>query len=181
MLPMITDPAELRTVRALLEENCRELGVPQPRLGAMVETPAAAMLADFLAPEADFLSIGTNDLTQYVLAVDRGHRALSQRLDALHPAVLRLIARVAKAARAANKPAAVCGGLAADPVAVPVLVGLGIGELSVPPPVIPHLKAAIRRLSVDACRTVARRALALETPAAVRALVKANFGGENFA
>lgn len=181
MLPMITDPGELRTIRAMLEEDCRKLGLPVPSLGAMVETPAAAMLADQLVREADFLSIGTNDLTQYVLAIDRGHRELSQRLDALHPAVLRLIARVAEAARAANKTAAVCGSLAADPIAAPLLIGLGISELSVPPPVIPRLKATIRRLSLDACRAIAREALMLETPAAVRALVKANFGGEDLA
>jgi phosphoenolpyruvate-protein kinase (PTS system EI component) len=174
MLPMITAPHELRTIRAILNG----LGGSTLALGAMVETPSAAMLADLIAAEADFLSIGTNDLTQYVLAIDRGHRALSSQLDALHPAVLRLIARTAEAARAAHKIAAVCGGLAADPSAAPILIGLGISELSVPPPVIPRLKAVIRELNSDDCRTKARAALDLETPADVRAFVKANFGGE---
>jgi phosphocarrier protein FPr/phosphocarrier protein len=169
MLPMITAPHEIRAVRAMLAG----MGATLP-LGAMVETPSAGLLADRLAAEADFLSIGTNDLTQYVLAIDRGHRALSGQLDALHPAVLRLIARTAEAANAANKTAAVCGGLAADPLAAPLLIGLGISELSVPPPVIPRLKAAVRRLGSEACRTLARTALELETPEAVRALVKAN-------
>jgi phosphocarrier protein FPr/phosphocarrier protein len=175
MLPMITAPHELRTIRAILNG----LGGSALSLGAMVETPSAAMLADLIAAEADFLSIGTNDLTQYVLAIDRGHRALSGQLDALHPAVLRLIARTAEAARAAHKTAAVCGGLAADPSAAPLLIGLGISELSVPPPVIPRLKAAIRKLDSEDCRTKARAALDLETPADVRAFVKANFGGES--
>jgi multiphosphoryl transfer protein len=175
MLPMIIAPHELRTIRAILNG----LGGSALALGAMVETPSAAMLADLIAAEADFLSIGTNDLTQYVLAIDRGHRALSGQLDALHPAVLRLIARTAEAARAAHKPAAVCGGLAADPSAAPLLIGLGISELSVPPPVIPRLKAVIRKLNSEDCRTKACAVLNFETPADVRAFVKANFGGES--
>jgi phosphocarrier protein FPr/phosphocarrier protein len=174
MLPMITAPHEIRAVRAMLAGMGTSVS-----LGAMVETPSAGLLADRLAAEADFLSIGTNDLTQYVLAIDRGHRALSGQLDALHPAVLRLVARTAEAANAARKTAAVCGGLAADTLAAPILIGLGISELSVPPPVIPRLKAAIRRLNGEACRTLARAALDLETPEAVRALVKANFVEED--
>lgn len=174
MLPMITAPHEIRAVRSLLTA----MGAALP-LGAMVETPSAGLLADRLAEEVDFLSIGTNDLTQYVLAIDRGHRALSGQLDALHPAVLRLIARTAEAANAAHKTAAVCGGLAADPLAAPILIGLGISELSVPPPVIPRLKAFIRGLNSEACRTAARAALELETPEAVRAFVKANFAAED--
>jgi phosphocarrier protein FPr/phosphocarrier protein len=174
MLPMITGTHEIQSVRALLTE----MGVALP-LGAMVETPSSAMLADQLAGTTDFLSIGTNDLTQYVLAVDRGHASLSDMLDALHPAVLRLIARTAEAGKAAGKPVGVCGSLAADPLAAPLLIGLGVGELSVPPPVIPRLKAAIRRLTVETCRAAAAQALTLETPAAVRAFVKANFSGED--
>lgn len=174
MLPMITAPHELRAIRTMVGD----MGLSLP-LGVMVETPAAAMLADQLAAEADFLSIGTNDLTQYVLAVDRGHASLSSMLDALHPAVLRLIARTAEAGKAAGKPVGVCGSLAADPLAAPILIGLGVSELSVPPPVVPRLKAAIRQLTVAACRTAAEHALTLETPAAVRAFVKANFSGED--
>ncbi|GAA0574653.1 phosphoenolpyruvate--protein phosphotransferase [Rhizomicrobium electricum] len=174
MLPMITAPHEIRAIRTVLAG----MGASLP-LGAMVETPSAGLLADQLVADADFLSIGTNDLTQYVLAIDRGHRALSGQLDALHPAVLRLIARASDAANAVHKSAAVCGGLAADLVAAPILIGLGISELSVPPPVVPRLKAAIRRLNSDACRTAARAALELETPEAVRALVKANFVEED--
>lgn len=179
MLPMITDAAEIGAVRTMLEEDCAKRGLPVPSVGAMVETPSAALTADLLVREADFLSIGTNDLTQYVLAVDRGHPALSQRLDGMHPAVLRLIARVGEAAQAAGKTAAVCGSIAADPVAAPVLIGLGISELSVPAPVIPRLKAAIRDLTLATCQAIARQALNEETPAAVRAFVKANVGAED--
>lgn len=178
MLPMITSPGETVAIRALLAELCRDAGVPPALLGAMIETPSAAMLADVLAREADFLSIGTNDLTQYVLAIDRGHPALSAQLDALHPAVLRLIARTADAARAAGKTAAVCGSLAADLAAAPILIGLGISELSVPAPVIPRLKAAIRGLNYELCRAAAQQALALESPVAVRAFVKMRFDDE---
>ena len=167
MLPMITAPHELRAIRAMLGEMKVSVA-----LGAMVETPASAMLADQLVAEADFVSIGTNDLTQYTLAIDRGHAALAGELDALHPAVLRLIARTADAANAANKIAAVCGSLAADPLAAPVLIGLGIRELSVPAPVIPRLKAQLRQLSLTTCRSLAQTALGLDTPEAVRAFVK---------
>jgi phosphocarrier protein FPr/phosphocarrier protein len=118
MLPMITDPGEIDPVRRMLEELRRELGRAEPvSLGVMVETPASALLAERIAAVADFLSIGTNDLTQYTLAMDRGHPQLAARLDALHPAVLRLIARTAAGARAHGRHAAVCGGLASEPLA----------------------------------------------------------------
>ena len=178
MLPMITARGEIAAVRQIVQELCTELSRPQPALGAMIETPSSALLADQLVQEADFLSIGTNDLTQYTLAIDRGHRQLAPQLDALHPAVLRLVARTAEAANAAGKPVAVCGGIAADPAAAPLLIGLGIGELSVPPPVIPNLKAAIGALHIGECRAAARHALTLESAAAVRALVKVHFAKE---
>src|SRR6185437_842373 len=107
----------------------------------------------------DFLSIGTNDLTQYTLAMDRGHPELAARLDALHPAVLRLVARTAGAALSHGRRVAVCGGLASDPVAAPILIGLGVHELSVVPSVIPQLKALIRRLTLAECGGIAREAL----------------------
>ncbi|HUO97601.1 MAG TPA: phosphoenolpyruvate--protein phosphotransferase, partial [Rhizomicrobium sp.] len=178
MLPMITARDEIAAARATVAAICRELSLPEPRLGAMIETPSSALLADQLVQEADFLSIGTNDLTQYTLAIDRGHRLLAGRLDGLHPAVLRLVARTADAANAAGKPVAVCGGIAADPLAAPLLVGLGVGELSVPAPVIPNLKAAIAGLRIGECRALAREALALDSAAAVRALVRARFSKE---
>jgi phosphocarrier protein FPr/phosphocarrier protein len=179
MVPMITAASELAAVRAILDELCQEEGVAPIALGAMIETPSAAILADQLAHEADFLSIGTNDLTQYVLAIDRSHRQLSARLDALHPAVLRLIAHTAEAATAAGKTAAVCGGLAADLIAAPLLIGLGVTELSVPAPVIPRLKSLVRSLNEDDCLEAAQEALKLASAAEVRAFVKTRFAGED--
>jgi phosphocarrier protein FPr/phosphocarrier protein len=171
LLPMITDPAEVRTVRSMLDEERRGIGRAAPiELGVMIETPAAALMADRIAAEADFLSIGTNDLTQYTLAMDRGHPELASRLDALHPAVLRLIARTAGAAISHGRRLAVCGGLASDPTAAPILIGLGVHELSVVPSMIPQLKALINTVSLDTCRELARQALELETAEGVRAL-----------
>jgi len=172
LLPMITDIDEVRTVRRMLEEVRNSPGSPPPLLGAMVETPAAAVLAAELAREVDFLSIGTNDLAQYTLAMDRGHAELATRIDGLHPAVLRLIDATCKGAAMHRCPVAVCGGLASDPVAAPVLLGLGVSELSVVPKQIPQLKSLIRGLTLDACRALAQRALMLETAAQVRALVR---------
>jgi phosphoenolpyruvate-protein phosphotransferase len=171
LLPMITDPAEIRTVRSMLDEERRGMGRTTPiEVGVMIETPAAALMADRIAAVADFLSIGTNDLTQYTLAMDRGHPELASRLDALHPAVLRLIARTAGAALSYGRRVAVCGGLASDPTAAPILIGLGVHELSVVPSFIPQLKTLISGLSLDTCRELARQALELETAEAVRAL-----------
>jgi multiphosphoryl transfer protein len=174
LLPMITDAGEIRAVRSMLNDLRREEGYPEPiALGAMIETPASAVMADRIALEADFLSVGTNDLTQYTLAMDRGHSELAARLDALHPAVLRLIAKVVEAAKAHGRTVAVCGGLASDPVAVPVLIGLGVHELSMVPAVIPQLKALIANLNVEDCTTLATNALQRETAEAVRALTEA--------
>jgi phosphoenolpyruvate-protein kinase (PTS system EI component) len=168
---MITDPAEIRTVRSMLDEERRGMGRTTPiEVGVMIETPAAALMADRIAAVADFLSIGTNDLTQYTLAMDRGHPELASRLDALHPAVLRLIARTAGAALSHGRRVAVCGGLASDPTAAPILIGLGVHELSVVPSFIPQLKTLISGLSLDTCQELARQALELETAEAVRAL-----------
>ncbi|WP_420822553.1 phosphoenolpyruvate--protein phosphotransferase [Sphingomonas gei] len=173
MLPMIADLGDYRPVRALLDDVRAELGIADPvQLGVMIETPAAAMLAGQIAREADFLSIGTNDLTQYTLAADRGNAAVSQRIDALHPAVLRLIREVGKGAQAAGRWAGVCGGLASDPLAAPILIGLGITELSATPAAIPGLKAAVRRLDMNACVKLAGKACDAESPAEVRALAR---------
>jgi multiphosphoryl transfer protein len=150
---------------------CREGGVPRPPLGAMIETPAAAMLADQIAKSVDFLSIGTNDLAQYGLAMDRGHPELAARIDGLHPAILRLIAATTAGAARHQCPVAVCGGLASDPDAVPLLLGLGVTELSVVPGLIPRLKALVRSLALDDCRSLAQQALNLGNAKEVRALV----------
>jgi len=174
LLPMITDPSEIRTVRRVLDELQSETGQPRPLvLGVMIETPASAVMADRMAREADFLSIGTNDLTQYTLAMDRGHPELAARLDGLHPAVLRLIAAVARAAREKGRSVAVCGGLASDPAAVPILIGLGVHELSMVPSVIPQLKALIATRSMADYARLATEALERESAEEVRALTLA--------
>ena len=171
LLPMITDVAEIRSVRAMVTDARAEMGRHEPvELGVMIETPASALMAESIAVEADFFSIGTNDLTQYTLAMDRGHPELAARLDALHPAVLRLIARTAEAALARKRMVAVCGGLASDPVAAPILIGLGVHELSAVPSVVPRLKALIRKLTLADCTEVAAQALQQSSAEAVRAL-----------
>jgi phosphocarrier protein FPr/phosphocarrier protein len=171
MLPMITEVEELRQVRLLLDGAARAAGVTERiSLGAMIETPAAAILADSIAAEADFLSIGTNDLTQYALAADRGNAAVSARTDALHPAVLRLIRRAAEGASEHGRWLGVCGGLASDALAAPVLIGLGVTELSVAPAVVPAIKATVRQLRLDACRDLAARACAAASAQQVRAI-----------
>jgi phosphoenolpyruvate-protein phosphotransferase len=159
MLPMVTDAAELLSVRGRIDALAAEMGIAErPQLGVMVEVPSAALLADQLAEHADFLSIGTNDLTQYALAMDRGNAELAARLDGLHPAVLRLIARTVQGASTRGKWVGVCGAMASDLEAVPVLVGLGVTELSVSPPLVPEVKARVRLLDYAACK---REALAL--------------------
>jgi phosphocarrier protein FPr/phosphocarrier protein len=171
LIPMVTDVAEVITVRTLIEEINAQLGNgSRIKLGAMIETPAAALNASALLREVDFLSIGSNDLTQYTLAMDRGHAALAGRTDALHPAVLKLIALTANAGIEAGKTVAVCGGVAADRIAVPILLGLGVRELSVVPAAIPAIKRQIRAVRIADCRALASRCLELGSAAAVRSL-----------
>jgi phosphoenolpyruvate-protein phosphotransferase len=171
LLPMVTDIADLRFVRALLAEVLRESGGEAPALGAMIETPSAALLAPQLAEACEFLSIGTNDLAQYTLAIDRAHPRLAARLDAVHPAVLRLVEAVARAANERGKHAAVCGALASDIDALPLLIGLGIHEVSATAAAIPALKRVARAYDTLECRELARRALACATAAEVRELL----------
>jgi phosphoenolpyruvate-protein phosphotransferase len=176
MLPMIVDRDELRTVRALFDEAAHAVGMTgKVPLGVMIETPAAALLSASIAAEADFLSVGTNDLSQYALAADRGNPAVADRIDALHPSVLRLIAEAAKGAAAHGRWLGVCGGLASDPAAAPILIGLGVTELSAAPAVIPALKAKVRGLDLASCRALAARALDAASAPEVRALLE----GEN--
>jgi phosphocarrier protein FPr len=171
MFPMIATIDEWRAVRDVLESERQKLGVPRIEAGIMIEVPAAALVADQFAAEVDFFSIGTNDLTQYTLAMDRGHPRLAPQVDGLAPAVLRLVDQTARAAQRHGRKTAVCGGIAGDPQAVPLLVGLGIDELSVTVPAIPAVKAQIRRLRMEECRALAQRALGCATAAEVRALV----------
>ena len=173
MLPMIVDVAELDAARAILDQARAALGIVAPvPLGVMIETPAAALLARSIAEHADFLSIGSNDLTQYALAADRGNPAVAGMVDALHPAVLHLIARAAEGARAHGRWLGVCGGIASDPAAAAILIGLGVTELSATPAAIPALKAAVRGLDSARCETLAARALAAATAREVHALIE---------
>ncbi|MGO9946602.1 MAG: phosphoenolpyruvate--protein phosphotransferase [Steroidobacteraceae bacterium] len=173
LIPMVTEPAEIRAVRVMVDELTRELSLPgRVELGAMIETPAAALTAGLICREVEFLSIGSNDLTQYTLAMDRGHAELARRTDALHPSVLNLIASTADAGAAAGKLVAVCGGVAADSQAVPILLGLGVRELSVVPAAVPALKQQIRGLRILECRELAMRCLGAATASEVRALVE---------
>jgi phosphocarrier protein FPr len=173
MFPMIATVEDWRFARGLLEEERAVLGMPPVPAGIMVEVPSAALLAETFAREAEFFSIGTNDLTQYTLAIDRGHASLGPMADSIHPAVLRLIDATVKAAQAHGRWVGVCGDLAADPAAVPILVGLGVQELSVSAPAIPAVKAVVRQYSSEDCRALAVLALAASTAADVRALAAA--------
>lgn len=170
MFPMITTVAEFRAAKGVVREEEQKLGLSPVPVGLMIEVPAAALCAEQLAREADFFSIGTNDLTQYTLAMDRGHPQLAAQIDGLSPAVLRLIKRTVEAAHANNCWVGVCGGIAGEPQAVPILVGLGVDELSVGLPLIPAVKARIREYSLQDCRALAEKALEMEDAGDVRAL-----------
>jgi multiphosphoryl transfer protein len=175
LVPMVTEVDELLSVHKLVVDISVELGRTEPvALGAMVETPAAAVTARQLAAHVDFLSIGSNDLSQYALAMDRGHAGLAGRIDALHPAVLALIGLATSGA--ASKPVAVCGGMASDPLAIPLLLGLGVRELSVVPIRVPAVKALVSRLEIQGCRALALAALDLGRATEVRALVRSWLG-----
>ncbi|MBK5552112.1 phosphoenolpyruvate--protein phosphotransferase [Pseudomonas sp. TH03] len=169
MLPMVTQLSELRLARQMLEEEALALGLTElPKLGIMIEVPAAALMADLFAPEVDFFSIGTNDLTQYTLAMDRDHPRLASQADSFHPSVLRLIAGTVKAAHAHGKWVGVCGALASETLATPLLLGLGVDELSVSVPLIPAVKAAVREVDLADCQAIAQQVLGLESAEQVR-------------
>ena len=176
MFPMVSTAREVRDALDLLkqaETGLRKAGVAvgAPEVGVMVEVPSAALTAESLAPLVDFLSLGTNDLAQYTLAAERGNAALGALGDALHPAVLRLIAGTAAAATRAGRRVAVCGEIAGDTAALPLLVGLGIRELSVTPALVPAVKAAARAVDVPVARRLAAKAQDAESAEAVRALL----------
>lgn len=173
MFPMVGTVEEWRQARDMTERLRLEIPVSDLQLGIMIEVPSAALLAPVLAREVDFFSVGTNDLTQYTLAIDRGHPTLSAQADGLHPAVLQLIDITVRAAHANGKWVGVCGELAADPLAVPVLVGLGVDELSVSARSIGEVKAGVRELTLSDARQLAQNALTAGSAAEVRALVEA--------
>jgi multiphosphoryl transfer protein len=174
MLPMVSCVDEVLQARRLLAEAAAgEGGVPRGlALGMMVEVPAAALSIRSFLPYVDFVSIGTNDLTQYTLAAERGNASVAHLADALDPAVLQLVATVGRAC-AGRAPVAVCGEVAADPLAVPVLLGLGVAELSVGPQSVPAVKRSVRELDSLDCGDLAGRALQASSAADVRELVAA--------
>jgi phosphocarrier protein FPr len=172
MYPMIATVADLREAQAITEEVRQELGAERLETGIMIEVPSAVIMAPELAAHADFFSIGTNDLTQYVLAMDRGHPQLARQADGLHPAVLRMIDQTVRAAAGRDTWVGVCGGVAGDPLGAVILIGLGVTELSVSIPSIAAIKARIRGISMRDAQSLARRALACDSADAVRGLVK---------
>jgi phosphoenolpyruvate-protein phosphotransferase len=170
MFPMISTLEDVERARAITEQVREELNAPPVPLGVMIEVPSAVILADHLAQEVDFFSIGTNDLTQYTLAMDRLHPQLARQADALHPAVLRMIERTVQAAKNAGKWVGVCGGIAGDLKGAVILTGLGVAELSVSVPSIAAVKAEIRSHSLADMQRIAQQALQCRTAAEVRSL-----------
>jgi len=184
MLPMVTAIEELRWARRILEETKQELKrqghgfddkVP---LGIMVEVPAAALAARSLAKEADFFSIGTNDLTQYTLAVDRSNELVAGLFSAAHPAVLALIRNTIEAAEEAKIPVGMCGEMASDPIFTALLLGMGMKELSVAPPAIPEIKKIIRNVSYEKCRAVAEQVRTMDETGAILDFLRERLSGD---
>ena len=173
MFPMVSTIDEVRQAKLLLEKARRELNAsPRMEVGIMVEVPSAAVTADALAKEVDFFSLGTNDLTQYLFAADRLNPDLAALADSLHPALLRLIDQVVRSAHRERRWVGVCGEMASDLEAVPLLIGLGVDELSVHPPMVARIKATVRGLDAGECARVATAALRLDSGMAVRRLVE---------
>jgi phosphotransferase system enzyme I (PtsI) len=179
MFPMISGVQELRQARQVLQE-CREELAAQGHavadgieVGIMVEMPAAAIIADQLAREVDFFSIGSNDLIQYTLAIDRANELVNYLYHPLHPAILRLVRSVVQVAHQASVPVSLCGAMAGDPLYTLVLVGLGLDELSMPPAAIPHIKRIICACDAREARRFAEKLLATATVAEAEAAVHA--------
>ena len=181
MFPMVTSVREVRAAKKLVLEVQAELSAnkigfaPDLPIGIMIEVPAAVTMADLLATEVDFFSIGTNDLSQYAMAADRTNPKVAALADALEPAVLRMIRQTVAAAHSAGITVSVCGQLASDPTAVPILLGLGVDELSSNPPAIPEIKARIARLSKSEAEALATAVLQLDSAAGVRECLSASF------
>jgi phosphoenolpyruvate-protein phosphotransferase (PTS system enzyme I) len=182
MLPLVTRVDEVLRSRELVAEEARALrksgieAAASVPVGIMVETPAAAIIADRLVEVSDFLSVGTNDLVQYTLAVDRGNARLAERFNPHHPAVLRLLTGVFRAARAARREVSVCGEMASDPVSVYLLTGIGYRVLSVAAPSLPLVKWMVRQISAKDAATCAQAALELPTTEEVTAFARRSLG-----
>jgi phosphotransferase system enzyme I (PtsP) len=180
LLPMISSTWEVDAVRELLARSAAESGVASGfddtvKLGAMVEVPSALYQMDALAKRVDFFSIGTNDLTQYLLAVDRTNARVSSRFDSLHPAVIRAINEAVRAAHSSQRPISVCGEMAGDPASAVLLVGMGINALSMASASIPSVKRALRTFTQEQTQRLAAEAIAAEDPSAVHRLLRLAF------
>ena len=178
MFPMVATLSEVQTARLILEE-CRDELVAEKKpaannieVGIMVEIPSAAIMADHLAPEVDFFSIGTNDLSQYTLAADRTNPTVASLSNAFQPSVLRLVRDVIRAAHAHSKWVGMCGELAGEPLAVPILIGLGLDEFSMSPPMVPTIKQIIRSINASEMESLAEEALNLDSPEKITGLVR---------
>jgi phosphotransferase system enzyme I (PtsI) len=174
---MISTVGELREAKRLVKEVQEELGTPHPiRIGCMIEVPSAALLVDHLVKECDFLSIGTNDLVQYALAVDRCDHSESEFYEPTDPSVLRLIKLITTESDKVKVPVSVCGEMAADPRFTALLLGLGVQQLSVAPRYLPLIKNAIRRTSIVNAVHLAERALGMSTAQDVLDLLVTDYG-----
>jgi phosphotransferase system enzyme I (PtsI) len=175
MFPMISTVEEIRQAKVLLGRAQADLAArgiptdPAVKVGVMIEVPSAAIMADQIAAEVDFLSIGTNDLIQYLMAVDRDNTAVATLYQQFHPAVLRTIKMIVDAGHKRNVWVGMCGEMAGDPLATVLLVGMGLDELSVGPAVLPEIKKIIRTISYRGARRVAEKALAMDDAAEIRA------------
>lgn len=179
MFPMISGYAELMAAKSVLDEAKSQLKANKIsydeniRVGIMIEVPSAALMADVLAQKADFFSIGTNDLVQYTLAVDRGNEKVSYLYDYFNPAIIRLIKNIADAAHAAGIPVGMCGGMAGDPFAAPLLIGLNLDELSMAAGSVPKVKNAIRKVSKQECVRLASECTQCKTPEEIHRILRA--------
>jgi phosphotransferase system enzyme I (PtsI) len=179
MYPMISGTEELDRANALLAEAKAELTQrgqafdPTIQAGTMIEIPSAAIAGDLLAERCDFFSIGTNDLIQYLLAIDRGNNRIAHLYDPAHPAVLRVLKQIVDHGHARKLKVSVCGEMAGDPLYVPLLLGLGVDELSMTPSLLPSVKFLIRAMKMDEARNLAQAALAQTDPKKTYALIEA--------
>jgi len=181
VFPFVSGVDELRDARRMVGAAAAELAsrgdvVPRVPIGVVIEIPAAAYTADLLAAEADFFAIGTNDLIQYCLAVDRADERVSSLYEPLHPAILRVIVMVRRAAARRRIPVSLCGEMASDPALLPLLVGLGLREFSMTPGAIPMAKQVLAEVRSDELRALARRVLRLSTAGEIEAELMATFG-----